>query len=85
MGSPILLKVVSENRFSGKTYFIQLVPEDVSELRGVDAAAAVLVELAEGLVVLADVAGGDTHPRKGISIGLLVSCQSGCWQTTPEI
>ena len=26
MGSPILLKIVSENRFSGKTYFIQLVP-----------------------------------------------------------
>ena len=25
-GSPILLKIVSENRFSGKTYFIQLVP-----------------------------------------------------------
>ena len=26
-GSPILLKIVSENRFSGKTYFIQLPPE----------------------------------------------------------
>ena len=26
-GSPILLKTVSENRFSGKTYFIQLVPD----------------------------------------------------------
>ena len=26
MGSPILLNIVSENRFSGKTYFIQLVP-----------------------------------------------------------
>ena len=26
LGSPILLKMVSENRFSGKTYFIQLVP-----------------------------------------------------------
>ena len=25
-GSPILLKIVSENRFSGKTYFIQLPP-----------------------------------------------------------
>ena len=27
VGSPILLKIVSENPFSGKTYFIQLPPE----------------------------------------------------------
>ena len=50
-------------------------PEDVPELGGVDAAVAVLVELAEGVVVLPDVAGADPHPRKGISISisLLVS------------
>ena len=41
-------------------------PEDVSELGGVDAAVAVLVELAEGVVVLPDVAGADSHPGKGI-------------------
>ena len=36
-------------------------PEDVSQLGGVDAAVAVLVKLAEGIVVLADVAGCDSH------------------------
>ena len=29
-GSPILLKIVSENRFSGKTYFMKLVPGAVA-------------------------------------------------------
>ena len=38
-GSPILLEIVSENRFSGKTYFIQLVPGVVQEgLAAVDGA-----------------------------------------------
>ena len=34
MGRPILLKIVSENRFSGKTYFIQLVPDVVVVVAG---------------------------------------------------
>ena len=37
-------------------------PEDVTELGGVYAAVAVLVELAEGVVVLADIARAHAHP-----------------------
>ena len=73
-GSPILLKIVSENRFSGKTYFIQFVPDLVG--------VAALLGAEEVDVESHDV-GGDGLRDVGhvFRTGTLISgsCRSSCF------